>query len=1232
MTTEQKLQWVAVPGGVLADGRLKISVVMSPRLRSDDGSTLALYPDLVDWPATVAAATWTVSADGTQLPAQVVSPAPEPDLWSALFPPQTPVKPWQFADLADRPMVSFDVMKVHAQLKSLYAEAAAASPDTLPSLRTRRDVEPRVSGLDELLSKVIRPGQTRYGEMERRLGVTGTADRLLTEARERAAARKAAGARGGPTIHPLPPGSVFEVERAALFHSSPEDKPREMPADGEHYRATIDLHQMVGSLGDYPELLRRLGLVVDFAVPADALPAPTGFVTVSPVLPTPVDAVVRESVTHETAYSTAGGRFVAARETPDATVPEGLVPLSAANFVVNQVDIDGGALKAIATATTATTPAPAAGGPALHQPENIGLTALRTAGLSLVQSGRADALQAEFSRSGTVNGAIEGGPTKLFAEDLIRGYRMDVRDEATGVWRSLHERVLVATAERYAAGLEPLPGEGHVQVSLAERLTPPGQAPDPNAELYVHEALVSWDGWSLSAPRAGLPLSRHPDAPDPSRPETLPAAVPNDPQTAMGLSFAATVTPGSLPRLRFGRSYRLRLREVDLVGGALTLGQADALAVGDIAAEQYLRFEPVAAPTAVPYAAYGEGASLHRLVIRSDAGVEPAGYAAGFNAEFPQHAPYLPVDARHVAPPKASFDLVEKLGLFDLVIGSDGTPPPAEQVAAIAGAYEVARREKGSFDDPGAPGAQAVDIPTPYGEPVGRYVVHTVDQLELPYLPDPLATGVVFWGLPGVPPDEPYELQFDADDGIWWRARPPRIELAGGQSPPSWDAAARLLTVSLPQAATAQVRMASRLSSLELMGMLRWCEQELAGQELDRVIRAMKDNRCWLTTPWHDIELVHAVQHPLEVPQWDRLEVSRSQGQTSADVAGTTYLDARSTEKVDLDATWTEPIDDPREEGPRELSARTTVFSLPLDASADVPEDRPAAYRLRDGKELTFDSLMARELDRPLPRPHQFGDTKYRRVTYAVTATTPFRENFPATWIDQPDRLSVTSEVVTVDVPNSAPPKLPDLHYLMPTMKWSAGEEDGGYTSRRKGGGLRVWMGRGWWSSGAGELLGVVVGGAAISPKGAEYPFVSLIGQDLIRSSASLRNLRVESFGGDPVVATRVPLVGTPVPFVSVVGYVPQYDETTKRWFADTDIDTGDAYAPFVRLSLVRYQPHSLEQCAISPVVLADIVQPLPDRTVTMTAGADGQGARTRHGGRAELHRGARARSERWQR
>ena len=156
---------------------------------------------------------------------------------------------------------------------------------------------------------------------------------------------------------------------------------------------------------------------------------------------------------------------------------------------------------------------------------------------------------------------------------------------------------------------------------------------------------------------------------------------------------------------------------------------------------------------------------------------------------------------------------------------------------------------------------------------------------------------------------------------------------------------------------------------------------------------------------------------------------------------------------------------------------------------------------------------MTAELGATLPPPHRLGDTRHRRIAYSLTATTPFREDFPVTWIDEPDRLSVTSDVVTVDVPSSAPPQLPDLQYVVPTMGWSTDTGDGGFVSRRRGGGLRVWLGRGWWSSGAGELLGVVVGSDVITPKGGDYPFVSLIGQDLIRTSSPLRNLRAASLG-----------------------------------------------------------------------------------------------------------------------
>ena len=65
--------------------------------------------------------------------------------------------------------------------------------------------------------------------------------------------------------------------------------------------------------------------------------------------------------------------------------------------------------------------------------------------------------------------------------------------------------------------------------------------------------------------------------------------------------------------------------------------------------------------------------------------------------------------------------------------------------------------------------------------------------------------------------------------------------------------------------------------------------------------------------------------------------------------------------------------------------------------------------------------------------------------------------------------------------------------------------------------------------------------------KGTDYPFVSPVGQDGIRSSGSLGTMQVASCGGDAVV----PLVWTLVPFVTAVDYVPRYDELAQRWFAD---------------------------------------------------------------------------------
>lgn len=49
------------------------------------------------------------------------------------------------------------------------------------------------------------------------------------------------------------------------------------------------------------------------------------------------------------------------------------------------------------------------------------------------------------------------------------------------------------------------------------------------------------------------------------------------------------------------------------------------------------------------------------------------------------------------------------------------------------------------------------------------------------------------------------------------------------------------------------------------------------------------------------------------------------------------------------------------------------------------------------------------------------------------------------------------------------------------------------------------------------------------------------------------------------------------IPFTAV-GHQVHYDDQhgRKLWYCDIDMDAGEAYFPFVRLALARYQPQSV--------------------------------------------------------
>jgi hypothetical protein len=161
------------------------------------------------------------------------------------------------------------------------------------------------------------------------------------------------------------------------------------------------------------------------------------------------------------------------------------------------------------------------------------------------------------------------------------------------------------------------------------------------------------------------------------------------------------------------------------------------------------------------------------------------------------------------------------------------------------------------------------------------------------------------------------------------------------------------------------------------------------------------------------------------------------------------------------------------------------------------------------------------------------------------------------------------------------------------------------------GNGLRVYLERPWYSSGEGELLGVVVWTGGGLPDRVK-PYVTQWGQDPLWAShptpaaptltafQNATRTSVDDLTLAELVSTGSDGGTVQGPFVSVAGYEPKFDEERKLWYVDLEIDAGNAYYPFIRLALVRYQPDSIVDAHLSRVVTADFAQLAPNRTATL--------------------------------
>ena len=1246
---KQALLWTALPNGYSQDKQsLRVSVLLSPRLDPEAAPPqLASFPDFVNWPATLASAqfvlrfgaAWVaIAGDDITSDSRIDTGLGRPDAkcWTALFPATTFVRGFGFKDLSDNQVLSYPAAKIDALVRNLYGQLAASAQADLPKVSevlgnpAWGDVIAAVAQNDRrFLSK---DGTMRDPQRQFSVFADGGFGTLKGTARDLALFQLFHTPPATPKVdqYAVPPGHPKSYAKWLGYKQTALPKPQD-------FEQEIDFHQIVAAMNQYPTLLRRLGLVVDLLIAKTAFSgSPNGVLQVEVNLPSGAPAVTRApDVSARTRALLDATRFQAVpRPNPqpgDYRAENGLLVLDPTVFRLVQVDGDGAGLKVMNFARTLgrlQQKQDERRDPVSQQEREVGAPALRNAGLMLIHVNRGGMLKNGFARQKQFNAAaelIQNGanqqpPPELFAEDSTRGYRVDIWDRTTQVWRSLCRREARYNINAGEVLIELPEEEGTVRLGATK-------SPDPasNSKLiWLHEALVSWPGWSLCARAPGKTIHHnHQDHTDPVN--GAEAEVP--PGLRLETAFGALA--GSLPRLRYGRRYWIRLRIVDLAGNSLPLRPEDFGPEEPIKnAVAYLRYEPVSAPaialvkpTAATVEAPAEGESMERMAVRT------------FNDTPAQNTVPTTQRARRFAvPARTTQREAEHHGMLDQA----GIVDPAF-FAMLAAKDNSLAEEK-------------ILTAGPLGTPVETGYAVLQEGGALPYLPDPLAVEIAarVFDLPGFNPNTVIRIPLYPAGTTWPEAAPFLVELLedpGGA--PHFDATKRTLFIPVPKAVRATLRLSVKPTqdALELLGVWSW----LTPAQKAALHKMALNGQHWMLTPWRTIELVHAVQRPLIAPEILKHTVNRGLAATFALPNFVARCSVKSTDHLDLLAQWNEPFENVKQPTGENRARTDHAFAVKIteaNSYAGTPDYKPEGPDvIRAGG--VFHDLVENKI-------HEFNDTRYRRIEYWFEATTTFREFMPASILTEdvngtPEptdkNITVTGPKVRTWIPSSAPPPAPEVLYVVPTFGWVRSEKRGGQGSWRRGGGLRIYLNRPWNVSGYGEMLGVVVPSAAFTGDPAKDPaqqplknFVTQWGNDPIWLSPFVAGAAPRP-GNFPLARTAPDPAGTwlpsfapkdqdgklveadqpPGPFrtsglthpeaasvapqflVDVASHDVSYDEERQLWYSDIEVTWGASYYPFIRLALARYQPVSVIGAHLSHIVLADFMPLAADRWLNVT-------------------------------
>jgi len=1127
---EQHLLPIALPRGRSGNTGF-LTVYYAPRLKQAVPNGLMDYPEWMHWPDTLNSLTIQLrlgdSATSVWVTPTAVGISPDPDKWTNTFRGATPIKPHRFIDWSQTPLLPVPTSDFTEAVLDLYASIAANYPTNPP------------------------PGNDLLGVPDAAVLSSDALDAVVS------------------SVEPM------EMEG---------EKQLEEPRDPEW-----DFHEYVSMLGAHPEVLRHLGLAVEYEF---QFPGAFG---------DPVSAMVRTN--YEGLYGGNGAREVrvVTRTTKDFFA-------ESSPFYREQ---DGGFLQLeVQKAYLSILDSYSTAGRLNQLGERVtdsdgSLPALTTRALTLVRPDLLAAFLNRTTRQNDIESAIYdqlyagGGPVEIYAEDQCIGYHIDVlhlSDLSGGTWRSLFERQTDANGYQFlhdpTLNLTPDPDEGWTQTILVTEIDEQFPSPNPDQDFPIQpyalrrldDQLYRWDGWSGAVRPPGSAL----DGTSGDVAETGPDV----PDTNAWVQFAANyvVVPGTLPRLRFGETYQMRARCVDLAGNAMDLA-AKSPAGTETKPETFGRLEPIAAPFVVrraPRPVPGVGDEAVSVVLLSDYDIDDSKVEGQERLMFPG---------------AVGQELCE---LHDVPNG--GADPASYAVLADRSAR--------------APADQWSVDPVS-GEPVAEGNTRQ----NVAYLSDPFIERLRAYHY------GEFQEYLAGLTGVWPAVTSSRLEVVAGagSTEVNPDPTTELrFYVEKADILPVDLSYAPPVGEIDKFGL--W--HRISGADPDALRTTIERGGHWMFSARRPIRLIHAVRRPLLAPRVETWSHTRQNDSTGITITTTLQAERRSTGRVTLRARWTDLVDDVSQPGPapRDGAAWLGRFTTPRDVNslqytidghrAELGDTKRHAATIDVEAFSSFSSYFTEERVVEVERaPIVVDERGFAKGTVVVrygkeaaeaklgidynidensgtlkrTRNSALKLGSDVTVRYVPLPVSRTSDEFApfeVVFPNTATPPRPLVESVIPAFARARSKADHVTHDGRV---VRVYLKRPWNLTGDGEALAVLVE----------------------RSPGPVSN--ATRLGRDPIVtgASALPPVSVGAltnAYATVENYdgvhdlamhTVVYDEASGRWFADIAVDT-DVYRPFLQLVIARYQADSIPGRHLGPPVTLEPSRLGVSRSVTLTQTGDG--------------------------